>query len=88
MTPGEFKKIAQTMKLFGITRFRMGDVEIDLGSSQAVVPHRTVEAPMETQEPSSDPIKHRVEQVGSLLKLSDHELVDQLFPEHHPPEAS
>lgn len=29
-----------------------------------------------------DPVKHKVEQVQSLMKLNDLELIDKLFPDH------
>jgi hypothetical protein len=35
-----------------------------------------------------DPIQHNIEQVASLLKLSDTELVDRMFPDRTNTEVS
>jgi hypothetical protein len=36
----------------------------------------------------SDPIRHKSEQLQSLLKLDDKDLVDQLFPDHTDSESA
>lgn len=84
MTPGEFKKIVQTMDEYCISHVKMGDVEIDRPclSSLTVKKGKALPVPDEDLEKEEDPIKHKVEQMTSLMKLSDTELVDQLFPDH------
>jgi len=83
MTPGEFREFAKAMQEFGLSRVKIGDVVM------VMAPFKPASAPVQTEIPrgtsaetsASDPIKHKVEQLASLMKLSDFELVDQLFPE-------
>lgn len=73
MTADEFKLYAQTMKQYNISFFRMGQVQIVMGEKRIT----------ENQEPSeleSEPMKHKLEQMTSVMKLSDEELVNKLFP--------
>jgi hypothetical protein len=79
VTPGEFKEIAKAMQEHGIVRVQMRDCLIERFS--AVAPHvNPPEIPKPVLTPD-DPIKHRVDQMTSLMKLSDNELVDELFPD-------
>jgi hypothetical protein len=87
MTPGEFRDIAKSMKEFGISYVKMGDVTVQITSGMEQFapgndPHLKPEknADLAVSE-ASDPIKHRVDQMASLMKLSDNELVDQLWPD-------
>lgn len=85
MTPGEFKEFAKSMKEFDISYVKMGDVILRRQGGEAVR-HLVAEAQNNlpegiTTEPS-DPIAHKVEQLTSLAKLSDTDLVDRLFPDH------
>lgn len=82
MTPGEFREIVKTMKDFGVSHVKMGDLELTMEASRAEPAKASISVPVEAPAESSDPIKHKVEQMTSLLKLSDQELVDTLFPDH------
>lgn len=90
MTPGEFKRFAKTMRDFGISHFKMGDVEINMG--QDILKETIADKVPTSEVAGSNPalaatpeedniIKHKVEQLESLMKLSDMELVDELFPD-------
>lgn len=92
MTPGEFKAYAETMKEFGISHFKMGDVEISwepIRTQKKLTPRspqiQNTDAGADLPEGISldaeDPIKHNIEELTSLLKLDDKDLVDRLFPE-------
>lgn len=86
MTPRKFKEIAIAMNEFGLSHVKMGDVELwrDSLAAKVLVPEAK-DAISDGSIPSlatDDPIKHKVEQLTSLLKLGDTELVDQLFPDH------
>lgn len=86
MTPGEFKEIAKAMQEFGISYVKMRDCEISRGPQvpQVAMQNHTVSNwpnPNSTENNSSDPIRHKVDQMTSMMKLSDTELVDQLFPD-------
>lgn len=95
MTPGEFREIVMTMKEFGVSYVKMGKLELTMGpgSLGAQAPTSSshspghggstpppVVFPLETAN-LPDPIKHKVEEVTSLLKLGDIDLVNRLFPE-------
>lgn len=89
MTPGEFREYVRTMHDFKISKLKMGDVEIVLDHSQAAqMPVQANPGP-KVMPLGSDPdiIAHKQEELASLLKLSDNELVDQLFPEEQQEEA-
>lgn len=88
MKASEFKQIAKTMRQYGITRVRMGDAEIEMGGQIGnghadAAPRAPVAVNAPT--PQSNPIEHKVEQMASLMRLSDVELVDELFPDQTDP---
>jgi hypothetical protein len=85
MTPGEFREFARTMREFGLTRAKIGDVVMVMAGAQASDTKPAQVTQQVTQAfvaPEQEPIKHKVEQLASLMKLSDTELVDELFPDH------
>lgn len=75
------KSIAKTMRDYGISHLKCGDLEIQFGSATPQVSQANYFAKPPDDNAASDPIKHQVEQLNSLMKLSDTELVDKLFPE-------
>lgn len=84
MTPGEFRDFAETMRDFGITKARFGDVEIEM-PMQKKIPMQAAFQDMTTfnemsQEKVSDPVKKSLDEMSTVMKLSDEELVDKLFP--------
>lgn len=81
MTPGEFKEFARTAKELGIFRVKMGEVEFEFDNSSQSLPIEST-VPPDAPNSEADPIQHKQEQLASLLKLSNEELVDQLFPDH------
>lgn len=84
MTPGEFSEIAKSMRQFGISKLKMGDVDIELQSSYS---NKYVDETLKDLKEPAHPIEQKVEQLSSLLKLGDSELVDNLFPDHTKEEA-
>lgn len=83
MTPTQLKALLKTLKASGVTNFEHGDLKISLGNIHAPVKEIT---PIDAPATAEDPIKHKVEEMVSLLKLSDSELVDRLFPDTEAPE--
>ena len=72
------------LKAEGVTHFKSQDFEISLGGSIQgdMRPTRPAkDVPSETPE-EEKPIQHTDMQLTSLLKLSDLDLVDRLFPDH------
>jgi len=71
MNSYELKEFAVVMKDYNLSRVKMGEIELVMGESMA--------------SPAAyklGPITHKDEQLTSLLKLNDKDLVDQLFPDH------
>lgn len=86
MTPGEFREFAKTMREFGIAKVKIGNIEFTVENEK--ISHKKIGddiaqcVTLESAPGADDPIQHKVEQLSSLLKLGDAELVDQLFPDH------
>ncbi len=101
MTPGEFREFARAMREFGLSHVKMGDVEISMGSDAVTsisnslpngdtlsIKNGSPAYSSSTIPMQPDPVEHKVEQLQSLLKLNDTDLVDQLFPDHTQDEES
>lgn len=71
MKPVELKKIVRAMRQCGVLRLVTADMEIELGPEP--LPKLTKS---EEQE-----IPHTLQEMKSVMKLSDGELVDRLFPD-------
>lgn len=97
MTAGEIRHIAKTMRDFGIAKIKVGELELTLGPD-GLTDKTSAEGGPSVQdaglnpapatrvegltEEDNDIIKHKAEQLQSILKLSDVELIDELFPDH------
>ena len=87
MTPSELIKLVKALKESGVTHFKHGDLDIVMGApviAQAPTPILAEPIPLDAPVEVSPEIKHKVEELSSLLKLSDNDLVDQLFPDNYP----
>lgn len=73
MTPAEIKDLVQTLRDCGVTHYKSGDIELDLGPAPL---------PLEAPTIATAEIINKVEEMTSLLKLGDKDLVDRLFPDH------
>lgn len=97
MNPQKLEKILSLMKSYGVEYFRHEELEIKIGSEPKEQPApQTKEQvkqqildiktpPSQAAPPVESNIPHHVNEVANLLKLSDDELVDKLFPEYAPP---
>lgn len=74
MTPKEIKRLVKTLRAAGVTHYKNDLIELDLGP----LPPPAKVGP-ETKEETQIP--HVVEELVSVMKLSDNELVDRLFPD-------
>lgn len=81
MTPGEFKEIAKAMHEFGVHSVKMGDVMILREAHPISKFKKGLPLPVDPEDFKNDPVKHKIDEMASLMKLSDSELVDQLFPD-------
>lgn len=93
MSPKEIKALVKMLRMCGVTRYKTPELELDLaGSTQGestslLTKTRSVRSgpgqPLVPRETAEDkPIEHKVVEMTSLLKLSDQDLVDRLFPDH------
>ena len=87
MDPKELKKLIKTLRSLGITHYKNGNVELTLAPLEVVVPPKPVEKPVEISPEEEKEIKHKVEELTSIMKLGDVELLDRLFPDHTEYEA-
>jgi hypothetical protein len=68
----ELKKIAKTMRELGITHLKTADIELNLTD---VAPRKASK-----KEEDKGEIPHVIEELTSLLKLGDADLIERLFP--------
>lgn len=83
MNNADLFDLIEKLKASGVTHFKQGDLELTLAPTQQNLAPvmRLVPTSLEVLpgEPGTEP-PHIVQQMKSLLKLSDEELVDQIFP--------
>ncbi len=96
MNAKEIKALVKALRANGVTRYKGPDIELDLApivsrETEDLKPWhnpsrytRRISKDIPEEEGNLEPteIKHVVEEVTSLLKLSDKDLVDRLFPDH------
>ncbi len=79
----DLEKLLQALKEAGVTHYKTADLELRFSD----VPVKPVHVPVDAPVSATEEIKHEVHELTSLLKLSDVELVDRLFPDTQPEEA-
>lgn len=75
--PKNLREVIQVLKEFGVSQFKSDEFEMTLSNS----PLPIVQLPPIPAAEEAE-IKHKVEELTSLLKLGDAELVDRLFPDN------
>lgn len=70
MTPSEIRALVETLRACGVTHFKEGELELNLGPAPSL------------PQVSDKEIEHKNIELTSLLKLTDTDLVDRLFPDH------
>lgn len=96
MSPSELIELIKTLKDAGVAQFKHGDLELSFNAkiySQAAEPQpaRKDLKPVSLEIPPKEPeieVPHIIQQMRSVFKASDEELVDQLFPLPKEDEAS
>lgn len=77
MNLDETKALIEMLRASGITHYKTSEIELNIGSAPvSVQPVIQLDA-LENEKP----IPHVVQELTSLLKLSDVDLVDRLFPD-------
>jgi hypothetical protein len=103
MTSKQIEKVFELMQRYGVQYFKNTELEIHLGNTplknQSVAPVADVadvtasndvaDIPPQAIPPTEDNTPHHPNEVTSLLKLSDEDLVDKLFPDfsNQPPKG-
>ncbi len=91
MNPQKIEKIFSLMKQFGVEHFKHEDLEIKMAgqgteTARIELPSFTKSAPIAPEPQAIPPVEskipHHVNEVADLLKLSDEDLVDKLFPDY------
>jgi len=92
MNPVKCEKIFSLMKQFGVEYFKNSELEIKMSMEKAhedIKKHKSKEIkegrkapPPQAAPPVEVTIPHHVNEVARLMKLSDTELVDELFPDY------
>lgn len=90
LTPKDLRLIAKLMREFGLSKVKMGDIELELTpeSPPQLLSSPAQAVPLDAPIEESDPIANKVEQLTSLMKLDDHDLANMLFPENTETEES
>jgi len=73
------------MKQYGVSYFKNVEFEVRMNkeSTKPIEPLKEKEPPHAAAAPPvNEEIPHHVNEVAKLLKLSDEELVDKLFPDY------
>lgn len=97
MTTPEIAELIRLLKANGVTRFKSEELEIRLSEETQRVPLATPkpntrkvqklvakekDIPLQAIPPVDEDIVHHVNEVAGLLKLSDEQLVDRMFPDY------
>jgi len=84
MTPKELKQIVKTMRSLGVTHLKTeSGQEITLSADAPIKAAKSVApVPVEISPEEEKEIKHRLEELTSVMKLDDASLLDRLFPDH------
>ena len=84
MTPQEIIQLVEALRANGVSSFKNGGMEVSFSVKidTLTAELKSEQVPLDAPIELSPEIKHQVEEVTSLLRLSDTELVDKLFPDH------
>lgn len=84
MTSKQLRSLAKTMRELGITHLKTADIELSFTSpaAEASLPKQKASIPVEQPlSPEEDAeIRHKIEEVRSVMQLGDEDLVERLFP--------
>ena len=92
MNTREIENLLQLLRAYGVNHFKTGEMEIQFGVSSPPEQFTTIGPPPPSSIVKGPPtaaaappvameIPHHVNEVAALLKLSNEELVDRMFPE-------
>jgi hypothetical protein len=79
MSPKEIKALVKTLRSLGVTHYKTADIDLLITPEKPVVAKAKSKKLLEKEEKE---IKHKIEEMTSLMKMGDVELIDRLFPDH------
>lgn len=84
MTSDELIAVIATCHQAGVRSLSMGDLRVKFGPAKTKAPKPTAPMPVqpapELNPEQADKIKHKVEEMESLMRLDDKGLIERLFP--------
>ena len=83
MKPGQIKAFAKVMQECGLSYLKTDGLELRMARSpspQPLVKPRPIVTPVHLSEEEKAEIKHKVEEMASVMKLGDDDLLERLFP--------
>lgn len=84
------REVVQVLKEFGVSYFKNSEIELKLDISTSthqsqkasvITPAEAAHVPVEITEQEKEEIKHKLEEMTSVLNMSDTDLLDRLFPD-------
>lgn len=79
MHPKEIKALIKLLRAQGVTHYKSAEIELDLGP---IVPRETAVKAMSVKPSESTPIPHKDLNPLELIKLSDVELLNKIYPDY------
>lgn len=81
MSTEELFALIEKLKACGITHFKQGDLEFTFGDKPVEPARHLQSVPLDKQAlGETEEAPHIIQEMKSLLKLSDEELVERIFP--------
>lgn len=84
MSPKELKSLIKTLRSLGVTSYEHEGIKLSLTPE---APVKAIKEKPITEEEEKE-IKHKLEELTSIMKLGDRDLIDRMFPDHQPDEES
>ena len=87
MTIAEIEQLIRLLKTSGVKSFKSKDIKLEFEPMNALAaraPDSTNKPapPLQAIPPVTEEIIHHANEVASLLRLNDEDLVDKLFPDY------
>lgn len=84
--PKNLREVIHVLKEYGVTYFKSDEMELKLdvtAQEDGKIPFPLAQSTSVPIKKDEDPeIKHKVDELTSLLRLGDEDLVDRLFPDY------
>lgn len=78
MTAAETKELIEVLRAAGVIHYKSPELELTLAAMAPVAAQAPPAAP--EAKDVRDPIKEKIEEMKSVMNMTDNELADRLFP--------